>query len=664
MPLTAKFIADFSSFTRAVDQAEVELRGFESEAHKVERSLARMTDSFSGRRVIQDATLMARAIEEIGGASKLTDAELQRVGATAQEAVEKMQRLGQDVPASLETLATAAGKVAPQVTAIGTASTTTTASMGGFTQGLSTADRTLSALGVNIGPQIRALDELAAASGKSAASLGAFATAGAVAAAAVAGWQVGRMIADFLGLDKAIGDATASLLGFGDVAKEEAGAGADVLEKASIIAKRSITDFAEAQKILREYFAETGERLKSTTGLMAGWNAEIARAKDAGKLEALTADLKSQNFTLQELEKQYGISARAIEFFGREQEAAEDRAKRNTAALKDMTAEHEQYVKKLLAGEKELERTLAATGNAIIANQANITAAQQRTATEWTRTAGLMTELSKKFAPTKTHVDEVTQFYADLEALSNIRYVNETERTDAMTNRIRVFNEATLATGGALAEAGVQGTQAGTSTARAFDGAASSVTAAGSAAQAAAGAFAGAAQAAAAAANISTNPLTLGQRTDLGVNQSVAPFQTLRGAVGSVTVPTSASEALDRQQLSFLKAIPWYQADRYTRESITLLERRLNSAMTNPYSYAQAYPMSPRPRSPAAGFGGGALGLSMPSTGRGGGGALGLTVNNNMSGILMGSDPQARQQLSTLISDTVQQSMSQRGARL
>ena len=109
--LTGVMTADFSSFTRAVDQAQVQLKGFEGNAGKVESSLTRMANSLSGNKLIQDATLMAEAVELVGGASKLTDAELKRLGATAAEAVEKMKRLGMEVPDGLQKIADGAKKV-------------------------------------------------------------------------------------------------------------------------------------------------------------------------------------------------------------------------------------------------------------------------------------------------------------------------------------------------------------------------------------------------------------------------------------------------------------------------------------------------------------------------------------------------------------------------
>ncbi len=108
MAVTAKFVADFGSFYDAVNKAEAELKSFDAGAHKVETSLTRMANSLQGTKLIQDATLMAAAVEKIGGVSKLTEKELQRLGAQAQEAVSKMQKLGIGVPANLQAIANAA----------------------------------------------------------------------------------------------------------------------------------------------------------------------------------------------------------------------------------------------------------------------------------------------------------------------------------------------------------------------------------------------------------------------------------------------------------------------------------------------------------------------------------------------------------------------------
>lgn len=101
MSVTAKFIADFTSFYDAVQKAEVELRGFEDGAGRVEKQLNRTADAFSGRKVLQEATLAAKAIEDIGGASKLTENEQTKVNALVTEALAKYRALGQEAPAAL-----------------------------------------------------------------------------------------------------------------------------------------------------------------------------------------------------------------------------------------------------------------------------------------------------------------------------------------------------------------------------------------------------------------------------------------------------------------------------------------------------------------------------------------------------------------------------------
>lgn len=102
--LTATFEADFSSFYDACTKAEVSLRSFETEAGNVTTSLNRMVDQFDGRKLIEQATLMAEAVDRIG-ADHLTEQELQRIGDTAQQAVEKMKALGIEVPPKMQALA-------------------------------------------------------------------------------------------------------------------------------------------------------------------------------------------------------------------------------------------------------------------------------------------------------------------------------------------------------------------------------------------------------------------------------------------------------------------------------------------------------------------------------------------------------------------------------
>jgi hypothetical protein len=107
MAVTARFQADFSGFLAAIDKAELALVDMSKGASKVESSLNRMVDNFSGRKLIQEASLMTIALEKSGGIATLTSKELEQVGNKANEAADKMKRLGLEVPAGLQKLADA-----------------------------------------------------------------------------------------------------------------------------------------------------------------------------------------------------------------------------------------------------------------------------------------------------------------------------------------------------------------------------------------------------------------------------------------------------------------------------------------------------------------------------------------------------------------------------
>lgn len=104
MAVSAKFIADFTQFQSAVDKAELKLRDFSSGIGRVDKDLAKFGNQFSGVKIIQESALITKAVEEIGGAAKLTQREQARVNAITSEAIEKYQRLGQEAPAALKAL--------------------------------------------------------------------------------------------------------------------------------------------------------------------------------------------------------------------------------------------------------------------------------------------------------------------------------------------------------------------------------------------------------------------------------------------------------------------------------------------------------------------------------------------------------------------------------
>jgi hypothetical protein len=67
--------------------------------------MTRLAASFSGDRIVQAAHNVAAAVQQIGGVSKLTEAEQARVNRTVEAALQKYQALGQEAPQALRDLA-------------------------------------------------------------------------------------------------------------------------------------------------------------------------------------------------------------------------------------------------------------------------------------------------------------------------------------------------------------------------------------------------------------------------------------------------------------------------------------------------------------------------------------------------------------------------------
>lgn len=178
MSVSATFAADFSSFESAIARASIKMRGLDADAKFVERGLSRMGDSFSGRKLIQDATLASEAIARMGkeggvsaGLLQLTDKELQRVGAQATEAAEKMSRMGVDVPAKMQAIVDAVKPLPEKLTLASKAANIAESSFGRMFSAFTAAnlvDRAVGAIGNLIRSAIDFGKEAVTAAGKTA----------------------------------------------------------------------------------------------------------------------------------------------------------------------------------------------------------------------------------------------------------------------------------------------------------------------------------------------------------------------------------------------------------------------------------------------------------------------------------------------------------------
>jgi hypothetical protein len=110
--ISATFTANFSNFQQAVEQAQITIKDFGVGADTVGTKLNAMVDNFSGRKLIQQATELSAAIEQVGGVAALTDQELQKWGPTFDAAIAKMEKTGQAVPEQWKAITDAADKSA------------------------------------------------------------------------------------------------------------------------------------------------------------------------------------------------------------------------------------------------------------------------------------------------------------------------------------------------------------------------------------------------------------------------------------------------------------------------------------------------------------------------------------------------------------------------
>lgn len=104
MALGATFAADFSQVERGARGASTQFKSMELSAVAAQRQINRIGDSFTGRKIITEANLATKAVEDIGGATRLTAKEQMALSATVDEALAKYKALGQQAPAELEKL--------------------------------------------------------------------------------------------------------------------------------------------------------------------------------------------------------------------------------------------------------------------------------------------------------------------------------------------------------------------------------------------------------------------------------------------------------------------------------------------------------------------------------------------------------------------------------
>jgi hypothetical protein len=211
------------------------------------------------------------------------------------------------------------------------------------------------------------LNQMADAAGITYKNLGLLSSATLVASAAMAGWAIGRTVAEFFGLDKAIANTTARLIGWGNVAAQETGAKQDVINLAVKRGANAMITYASALEFNAKWFVEWQAKAKAMDDVaarihapqeladqMAKWNSEIDKVRSAGSLPALIAGINSHVISVKELSASYRISEGAINLF---KQRLADEAKAHTTA-KNETTKHKTELAQLTAEVRKVESGL------------------------------------------------------------------------------------------------------------------------------------------------------------------------------------------------------------------------------------------------------------------------------------------------------------------
>lgn len=219
------------------------------------------------------------------------------------------------VTKSFDSMTAGAATATTATAKMGTAGTNTFTTMA---KELRVVDQSMAAFGVSISPVINVISEMGTVVGRTAASLSLLEKASVVLATAMAAWQFGRWIDETLGLGAAVDEVVAAINGGLSPASEAFVNRIETVRRAVLAGGTDVKTYAEAVAYLQKKTQEHTESLNTSEHRVATWNSEIQKVAAAGTLAQITADLASQNSTLEQLHKHYGISVAALQYLQRE----------------------------------------------------------------------------------------------------------------------------------------------------------------------------------------------------------------------------------------------------------------------------------------------------------------------------------------------------------
>lgn len=330
MSLNARFTASFDEFKRQVDGANTTLGVFERGTKNAARELTRLEESYSGQRIIASAIRTAEAVERIGGVTKLTGSELESIGRIADEATEKLNKVGEAVPASLAALNKQLRMSRDDLSQYGVTAVDARSKVSGLSDSYRQFDGVLQGAGIHIGPQVKAIEDIAGAAGKSIGQIGALGTAGLALGTGMAAWGITRAAMEFLGLDKNVESAWRSLLHYGDVAEQVAGAKQDTINRAIALGAKATISYKEAIEFIPHAQKQAAEASINWTEKLATAHREVRNLTEAQIKEIEIA--QQAGATTEQITAKYHVSAEGLKILAdRQRDAAAATREHETA---------------------------------------------------------------------------------------------------------------------------------------------------------------------------------------------------------------------------------------------------------------------------------------------------------------------------------------------
>lgn len=168
------WVSGFKKASTSADEFKKAVKGVETETLRAGKSVEGMARSLGGTKLLQTANDLTLAVQKVGGAAKLTDAEKARLNTTISKAIDKYTALGKVAPQAMQDLERATRRVEQPTNTLSTKAVAVGAAIGsaignvavGAVAKLGQEMLTAASKGVQLASLVTSFDRLAAGIGE------------------------------------------------------------------------------------------------------------------------------------------------------------------------------------------------------------------------------------------------------------------------------------------------------------------------------------------------------------------------------------------------------------------------------------------------------------------------------------------------------------------